>query len=497
MKKLNLVTLIYISVPTFLFLILWLNPWFACLSAFSLIVSLLIANKYLDKSDSEVLTNGEFKNSIITSFGIALIVCLCSEFGIFNYESYDYTAHNIKFNILATQSLPLYDEERDIYMCYYLGHYLVPSFLGKYTSIAFIKFYFFIWSYIGIGLSFTWLQIKLGNISILRKILICFSLLIGAYVCIVFPLIGSFFSQLKFIKNNDFELNNDFLIVQIPILTRNLSESPQHAVPAILGACYLLAIFKFRSYFLSLVYFLLGTLFITPFAAVGMVFFLLFSFVSNFLKYGKEFFIRSLQFTILLLAAYGPVVLFLASSEATDMESNKAIWNSGTPYWFVYYLFYLICSYGIWFVFFGREIFKLDKAAVLIACILLCVMPLFQMGHYNDLNMRSGIVPQMILGAGVVWVIICNWKLFFKDYLFTIGVVFWALNSLSPLKFYYDRFFVLKGKESSIENPGLERFGKSYYDFMEIAYPADSEEAVKQYSLKKESWFEMYMLKKK
>ena len=497
MRKLNFFTISYISIPTFLFLILWLNAFYSIVSVLSLIIVLVLSNKYLEKKDIIDNENGKLKGILASSFLFALILCLFSEFGIIGYESYDYTAHNLKFNMLATQDLPLYDKDRDIYMCYYLGNYLVPSFLGKYTSVGMVKIYFFLWSYIGIGLAFTWLQIRLINLSHLKRILLCFALLIGAYVCVILPLIHIVFPQLSYIKSSLIEINEQFILTQIPIFTRSLSESPQHSVPAILGICYFLATFTRGSYFFSLAYFLLASLFLAPFTAIGLVGFLVFACVKNLFNLGKYFLVRSIIFLIFLLLAYGPVMLFLTSSEATDMESNRAIWSSGTPYWSLYYLFYILSSYGIWFLFFGKKLIEFDRTAIVISSIILIIMSMFQMGHYNDLNMRAGVIPQMVLAIGVTYVIIRNWSYLFKEYLFTIGVFFWFLNSLSPLKFYYDRLFVLEGTESTIEDPGLEKFGKSYYDFMEKAYPLNPEEAVKQYSLKKGSIFEMYLLKKR
>lgn len=496
MRKLNLLTLIYISLPTLLFLILWLEPVFSVLSTLALLIVFALSNKFLAQKDCTIIDDHKLKQILLSSFAVAFLLCLVSEFGILPYESYDYTSHNLKFNILATNSLPLYDEERDTYMCYYLGNYLVPAFLGKYTSIAFIRIYSFIWSFIGIGLAFTWLQIRLRDLTPVQRIGLCMALLIGSYVCIIRPAVHDLFPELSFIKDNSIQLNEVFVLGQIPILTRSLSESPQHTVPAVLGICYLFATFARKSFFFSLAYFLLSTLFLAPFAAIGLVSYLLYACIKNLLEGGKTYFWSCVLFLIPLLVAFGPVMLYLTSSEATDMESNRFIWSSGTPYWWAYYLFFLSASYGVWFLFFGKQIILFDRTAIIISCLFLVLLSTFQMGHYNDLNMRAGIIPQMVLAIAIVYVIFRNWGLLFKNYLFTVGVFFWMLNSLSPLKFYYDRFFVLRGKTGTVENPGLERYGKSYYDFMEKAYPVNPEEAVAQYSLKKGSLFETHLLKK-
>lgn len=46
-----------------------------------------------------------------------------------------------------------------------------------------------------------------------------------------------------------------------------------------------------------------------------------------------------------------------------------------------------------------------------------------------------------------------------------------------PVSQNLNRLLGLKGKNTSIVNPEFEKFGESYYDFMEKAYPVNPEEA--------------------
>jgi hypothetical protein len=495
MKKLRVFTLVYISIPTVIFILSWLKPLYAITSVCCLLLAFVLSEKLLDTKDNK-LENNRITGMLFSSFMLALVICIFSEFGVLPFESYDYIAHNFKFNILATEQLPLFDEERQIYMCYYLGNYLVPAILGKYTSISLIKLYFFVWSWISVGLSLTWLQIRFIEQPHFKRVLICMGLLIGCYVCILLPAMEYLFPQLTYIEQNGITINSKFVLNHVPTFTRNFSESHQHTLPAILGACFLLATFNRPSYFFSLAYFLLATLFLTPFTAIGLIGFMIVAFVKHWLKEGHGFLIKMVLFAVPLLIAFAPVILYLTSSEATDMDSNRMIWNSGEPYWWAYYLLYLGSAYGIWFVFFGKQLLRFDRTVIIVSCCVFAIMSLFQVGHYNDLNIRSAIVPQMILGTSISFVIISNIKLLFKKLLFTVGVFFWLANAAGPVKFYYDRLFVLKGIKNTIENPRVPEYGKTYYDLMEKAYPAVSSEAVMQYSLKKGTLFETHMLKK-
>jgi hypothetical protein len=124
------------------------------------------------------------------------------------------------------------------------------------------------------------------------------------------------------------------------------------------------------------------------------------------------------------------------------------------------------------------------------------IISLLQMGYYNDLNIRSSVVPQMVFGLAIVFALIAQFDSLPKKRLLILGIVFWGLNSVSPVKFYYDRFFILSGQRNTIENPHVPGLGDTYYDLMEKAYEANGKEVVRQYSLRRGTFFEKYLLNK-
>ncbi|WAC11168.1 hypothetical protein [Dyadobacter pollutisoli] len=495
MKNLTIATLVYVSAPTCFFLLFWLKPHFAFISILCLLMAFFLAIRKLNVPE----TKAEEINMLPllgSSFALATLVCTFSEFGIFQYQSYDYLIHNYKFNLLATQDLPLYSEDRQVYMCYYLGNYIIPSLLGKYLSLSVIKFFFFVWCTIGLALTYTWIQVRVIDLHPWKRIFICVALVVGSYVCVIFPALHHFIPTLPIQEGNSLVVNGKFILNQVPIFTRGLSESPQHTLPAILGICFLLAIGDKPAYFNAAAYFFLGTLFLTPFAAIGLLGFLVMSFVKNVSKEGRTFFLDQVLYAIPLLIAYLPVVLFLTSSEATTMESNRALWQTNADYWWVYYLAYLGVAYGIWFLFFGKRLMQFDRDALLVSLVFLVIVSLFQIGYYNDLNIRSSVVPQMVFSISIAYVIVTNSKLIFKKRILTLGILFWALNGVSPLKFYYERLFVLKGHRNTIENPVPRSARDEYYDLLESAYQKNGKEVVKQYSLRKGTFFERFLLNK-
>lgn len=495
MKKLTILTLIYISLPTVVFLFSWVETFVSVPSIILLLISLVLSIKYLDTKDAHLPKEELFK-ILISSMILSIALCSFSEFGILPFQSSDYLGHYLKLGILYNENSPIYDKEREVYMCYYLGQYIIPSFLAKITSVFFLKIYFFLWSLIGVFLAFSWIQIKLIQLSQTKRILICSSLIVGSYVCIIFPVINYLFPDLLTIRDNAINIDGKFTLSQISIFTKGLSEAPQHTVPSVLGISFLLATWKNTLYFPSLCFFALGSIFCTPFAAIGLMPFLVVIFLRIYRERGLSFLYDFILFLIPLLLSFIAVIIFLLSSQATNMESNRSIWEIGVSHNFVYYVTYLFVFYGIWLIIFNKRLFEFDNDALLVSIIFVMILSLFQMGYYNDLIMRASVVPQIVFGLSIGYGIIVRLNTIFKDGFLIIGVLFWLFNTISPIKFYYERIFVMNSSEIVDQLSQFEPLNKSFYAYLEKAYEDNPSEVVKQYSLKKSSIFEKYLLDK-
>lgn len=177
------------------------------------------------------------------------------------------------------------------------------------------------------------------------------------------------------------------------------------------------------------------------------------------------------------------------------MASNKAIWQADRA-WFLFYFLYQFSFYGIWFLFFGKKLLHFNRQAIAIGLCTVIGLGLFQVGFYNDLNIRSALVAQLILSLSLGYTLVAHWRLMFRNIRFTIGVFFFALNLLGPLKFYYEHLFLLSGKQrNSIESPRVNKLPTNYYDMLESAYRANGKEVVKQYSLSESSFFREFLLR--
>ncbi|GLU50965.1 hypothetical protein [Dyadobacter frigoris] len=497
MRNLTIVTLLYITLPTYFFLFFWVNSNYSIISMVTLTFVLFFS---IYKTREKNLDPGSLpfslKPILRSSFFISLALSYFSEFGGFNYQSYDYQAHNFKFNLLATQPLPLYDQDRDVYMCYYLGYYIVPSLLGKITSIHFIKGFAFIWTWFGLLLSFSWIQIRFKDLKNRQRIMISLLIIFGSYVSVLLPALSKLFSGTVNFQNNSILINGKFVLNQLPIFSKSLSEAPQHTLPAILGTCFFLAAITNVKYFYPFALFIFSSFFWTPFTTVGLSLFCLYFVFKGFQQDKFRFILSVALFGVLLLLAFYPVIVFLLSSDATSMESNLFIWQTGSGTWPLYYLLYLFGFFGIWFIFFRKGLFEFDRELLLVSFLTFALLGLVQMGHFNDLNTRASIAAQLVLGISITYALVVRYRNGRKNNWFIMAALFLAINSLSFVKFYYERLFSLdRGFINTIENPGIPESGDNYYDFLEKGY-SNGKEVVQQYSLKKGSIFEKYLLKR-
>ena len=497
MKKLAVATLIYISAPSFLFTYFWLKPFYACICLVCLMTALLIALACITEQEEAISQKQEFRKIVISSSLISLIICLCSEFGAISYQSFDYIAHNYKLNLLATSELPLYSSTRDLHMCYYLGYYIIPALLGKYSSLAHVAICYFLWSWIGLSMTLAWIQYSVIHMNPVQRISVCVLVVAGSYVSIILPAVKWLIDEAPIQNGSTIVVQGKFLLNQIPALTRGLSESTQHTIPCILGISFLLGVWSRKGFFFPVLFFLLSTLFVSPFATIGLLPFVLILFIRRLLKNWKPFVRGLLLYSIPLVVAFLPVVLFLAGSKAIEMSSNGLIWQTGTSFWWLYYLLYLFSSYGIWIVLFKTDLFIFNRAAMLTSIAFMSLITFFQVGYYNDLHIRSTVVPQIVFGISISHVIVLNFRQVLRKRHLALGIAFWLLNTLAPVKFFYDRIFVLKGHRNTIAQPTLPGIKGDYYDILEQSYIGNGKEVVMQYSLQKNTIFEKYLLNRK
>lgn len=151
MKKLTGISLIYMYLPIFTFLLLWLNPWLgillSVLGAAALLAGYRSIVQRIDES-KDVITITPLHVLIIFAFFMGLGI-FCGGGNPFFYQDHDWSKHTAILNDLTYYQWPVV-YQNDAMLTYYLGQYIVPGFIGKvFHSLLAAKWAETVWNAIG------------------------------------------------------------------------------------------------------------------------------------------------------------------------------------------------------------------------------------------------------------------------------------------------------------------------------------------------------------
>jgi hypothetical protein len=190
-----------------------------------------------------------------------------------------------------------------------------------------------------------------------------------------------------------------------------------------------------------------------------------------------------------LIISFLPLLLYFVSTEGIHAKNTEFIWQTGVNKWWILYLIYAFFNFGLWglLLYFYKNT---NKEIWTIAVLFPCLVALYRIGIYNDFNIRvsfpSFFMLSILVGISVIEKL--NWK--------SIGggvvLVVLFFNSISTINQLEKGIFPAKIL-TTIENPFIFK-ATNMLEFQRVAYGDES--AVLEYSLKKDSVFERYFLKK-
>lgn len=126
-------TLVYLTLPYFIFVPGWLNTPTAIV-VLVIFVYCLLRTLRATTSSKEASVSGQ----ALLAFCLVLLWVNLSGVGGYGYQSYDYTMHNARLNDLVNYSWPLrYEQTRwgdDKNFVYYMGYFLPAAIIGKLTN---------------------------------------------------------------------------------------------------------------------------------------------------------------------------------------------------------------------------------------------------------------------------------------------------------------------------------------------------------------------------
>ncbi|RRB01185.1 hypothetical protein EHT25_23720 [Larkinella rosea] len=293
-----------------------------------------------------------------------------------------------------------------------------------------------------------------------------------------------------YLPPNFVSINGYHLIYMSPF-SDQIAWAPQHVLPAIIGAWYFLFVYtnftKWRFIELTIVW--LSCMMWSPFATIGLTPFMVFiswKYRFEVLKDGKTI-------IHLLLTGLGflPIAFYLTSSQViSNNKTNMFIWQAGVPEWPVYYLLYVLSNFILW-VFFLRRTLATNLLPILwVTLATLCILPLYKIGMWNDLQMRANAPALCILGLFIVQQLVS--ESITRHWISVAAGLLFFINSISVFKLYAG-FFPFDKPQNSIEKPFIKGCTNTL-EFLAKTYGGPK--AAKQYLMHENSVFQKYLLKK-
>ncbi len=397
----KILTIIYISFPLIPFFWGWSSWGIALPLSIVLIFSLF---KYIGNLDYKI----QFfvpKRVFWIILAIVLLWLLYSGAGGFGYQFHDHVKNNTLAKELSQKPWPLMYvvEGRPLYLTHYLSFYISGPFLVGFLGYNFVQLFVFCNTFLGVLLGVFWLMRYTGTLK--------------WYFPVMFILFGgiSIFSFLikyrsGFITEIINRLNNhgyvfwancwDIIPINYMGITDMLYWTPQHFIPAIIGIGVLLNDafidndIKYTPFFLSLL------VMWSPMILLGIAPFLIFVFVA---KRFKGVFNTVNLFLAMIIFLYSASYLLAIESQElvkhfifTDLSSQHISLGEQI----MVYLYFLIFEVVVWIfviVVSGyRKLVKTDQYLLIFTAVLLCLIPLYRLGLWNDWSNRIS-MPSIIL----------------------------------------------------------------------------------------------------
>ena len=370
---------IYLCIPLFLFLFTFLNLWFAALSAVLLVV--LVCCVWHTHAQQKT----PLPMSLYRYWPLLLVVTGLVYGGIwspFNY--WDWQKHFAIFNLLIDQAWPPHIElvGQEHFLRYGLGWYLVPALLARVIGFVALTPTMFLWTLLG-----TCLALLLG----LRELHKWWHLLLATLVFFFFSgldLVGAWFMKnLASTPVDPHWLQWWVGWGQIAPNVFGITWVPQHAIPAWLGACLVLAERRLAVQYGGVL--LAAIALWSPFAAIGLAPFFLWALCKEGLR-------TALTLPNLALAPLLLVPLFLYfNSDAGEIPLALATSKASV---FSLALFALL-EFGVAILLILSCGGRTNKSLLFTSFLSLILLVSFRFGALNDLLMRGSIAAICVLSV--------------------------------------------------------------------------------------------------
>lgn len=442
-------TALYLVIPALIFAYGWLRSPFEIISLLLIVIFIAVSLRDIYRLVGKaglrlaLKVNGRLSRSFILlclAFVLIGLWFLFSGSGGFGYQNYDHKVNNALLRDLIIQPWPLTAFLHGVStpIVYYLGYYLPIAVIGKLLGWKIANLFAFLWTYIGIVLSFIWF-LKLGRIKIENRV----SRALG--LVLMFCLAGGLdYVGFYLVRGNAFYIANHIEFwagyFQYSSNTTLIYWVPQHTVAAWLMTGMVVDSL-YESYNLRYLGMVLATGILTsPFGVFGNVPFLVIVFIRYlFSKDRRTLFTRtSLIFNVASIWVAIMHLLYLTSNQLafpqgwiwTFVNDRLSLIRTLIYFWILEFM--LLTCLVLVFIWLGIRLsqpvskesaipkwqnrflllkrqFDIDPplfCLFLISLVVLILLPLYKMGQIDNLVMRGSIPSLFIFWIFVTKVVI-------------------------------------------------------------------------------------------
>ena len=516
-KILQSVSLVYISLPTIIFILGWIKPVYSIPLTFLILAGLyysikagwnftFIREDITDSSEEKKKQNAieqsnkQQKTKIILSkvngilstpvvfYGSTLILVivavLFSGVGGYSIQDVDYAKHNAFFLDLTKYSWPLGYEKTgpdDLprYLNTYLAYYLPSALVGKMFGFSVGYFFSFVWVCIGLFITLLWISRFTSKRSVLYLVLFIF---FGEL---------AYFGWAKNLPDLDIYGKNYnyanwmfYLAQQSPVVKglfwivgsnhAFLANGPHHIFPSWICILMIFHDAVFRKKIDRIPFIFSFVPFVSAFMAMGLAPFLLLSALQNRFK-------TIFTFQNMVVA---PLLIILA---ALFLFSNNALFEKGWIWKYVdirdvwiYLLQFFLLSFGLYFILLPKKVTNFPAKAMrqwLYASVLcIFLFTFYRMGNYMDFPIKaynpSWIIFQVCIISGISYTVTFIDRI--RVSILILLLVVGSMGAFSNFKFAGDnKLFIRKITEqnsnhihligSKVESLTLFSDGKTFF----------------------------------
>lgn len=487
-KLLIKISYLYLGLPLIIFLLGWFKLQYSIPLAAIVISGIIFAFKQYSEIQNNFLNKKiDIKKAILVSVFLFIWVYL-SGIGGYGLQNYDYDKHNAIFRDLINYHWPvIYDLPKySGLLIYYIGYYLPSALIGKLFGWNVANISLFVWSFIGVLISYFWV-IKLTRVNSIRTGLL-FIFFSGV------DLIGYMLNNWQFPLGTQ-HIDNWFRLASYQSNTTLLFWVPQHAIVAWICASLLLND-KFEDTGANIIFILSLSLIWSPFVFIGLLPLALSGKFNNKRK------LISIQ-----NAFISPIIIVFLTGFYTSNHSNVSVRGFISNFinmyekWPIILAFYIL-EFGIYIILMKDYIKKLDiisKRALYASTIFLMILPVYLVGINNDLAMRASIPSLFIIMIFIVRFI--NEHNHYRiEYnimitLLFLGSITGACEISRSLKYYgnsesmYDNWITLASTSGDVEKQYVETNVNNnfYYNHLLKTHKAESK-GEKVYTLNNLNW---------